>query len=261
LKAIVSTLFYLPYPLSSPYEMGRSPCCEKAHTNKGAWTKEEDQKLISYIRTHGEGCWRSLPKAAGLLRCGKSCRLRWINYLRPDLKRGKFTEEKDELIIELHGLLGNKWSLIAGRLPGRTDNDIKNYWNTHIKRKLLSRGIDPQSHGPASGNAAPRRQGITTMAQDMILSEAPVDCCDKTISSVGAKQDDDRCVDLDLGLSMSLPGRSPERLPQTSVAPATAAASSCAQPLRLCCHLGFQSGEACGCPATKNPRLLRANTS
>ncbi|XP_065006567.1 transcription factor MYB30-like isoform X2 [Musa acuminata AAA Group] len=87
--------------------MGRSPCCEKAHTNKGAWTKEEDQKLISYIRTHGEGCWRSLPKAAGLLRCGKSCRLRWINYLRPDLKRGKFTEGEDELIIELHGLLGN----------------------------------------------------------------------------------------------------------------------------------------------------------
>ncbi|MBA0699331.1 hypothetical protein Goari_000979 [Gossypium aridum] len=128
--------------------MGRSPCCEKAHTNKGAWTKEEDQRLINYIRVHGEGCWRSLPKAAGLLRCGKSCRLRWINYLRPDLKRGNFTEEEDELIIKLHSLLGNKWSLIAGRLPGRTDNEIKNYWNTHIKRKLISRGIDPQTHRP-----------------------------------------------------------------------------------------------------------------
>ncbi|KAK6778193.1 hypothetical protein RDI58_024911 [Solanum bulbocastanum] len=126
--------------------MGRSPCCEKAHTNKGAWTKEEDERLISYIRAHGEGCWRSLPKAAGLLRCGKSCRLRWINYLRPDLKRGNFTEEEDELIIKLHSLLGNKWSLIAGRLPGRTDNEIKNYWNTHIRRKLLSRGIDPTTH-------------------------------------------------------------------------------------------------------------------
>ncbi|XP_055809122.1 myb-related protein 308-like [Solanum dulcamara] len=126
--------------------MGRSPCCEKAHTNKGAWTKEEDERLIAYIRAHGEGCWRSLPKAAGLLRCGKSCRLRWINYLRPDLKRGNFTEEEDELIIKLHSLLGNKWSLIAGRLPGRTDNEIKNYWNTHIRRKLLSRGIDPTTH-------------------------------------------------------------------------------------------------------------------
>lgn len=131
--------------------MGRSPCCEKAHTNKGAWTKEEDERLIAHIRAHGEGCWRSLPKAAGLLRCGKSCRLRWINYLRPDLKRGNFTEEEDELIIKLHSLLGNKWSLIAGRLPGRTDNEIKNYWNTHIRRKLLSRGVDPTTHRPISG--------------------------------------------------------------------------------------------------------------
>uniref|UniRef100_A0ACD5Y2R3 Uncharacterized protein n=1 Tax=Avena sativa TaxID=4498 RepID=A0ACD5Y2R3_AVESA len=126
--------------------MGRSPCCEKAHTNKGAWTKEEDDRLTAYIKAHGEGCWRSLPKAAGLLRCGKSCRLRWINYLRPDLKRGNFSEEEDELIIKLHSLLGNKWSLIAGRLPGRTDNEIKNYWNTHIRRKLMSRGIDPVTH-------------------------------------------------------------------------------------------------------------------
>ncbi|MFS8031495.1 putative transcription factor MYB-HB-like family [Helianthus anomalus] len=132
--------------------MGRSPCCEKAHTNKGAWTKEEDDRLIAYIRAHGEGCWRSLPKAAGLLRCGKSCRLRWINYLRPDLKRGNFSEEEDELIIKLHSLLGNKWSLIAGRLPGRTDNEIKNYWNTHIRRKLLNRGIDPATHRPLTGS-------------------------------------------------------------------------------------------------------------
>lgn len=133
--------------------MGRSPCCEKEHTNKGAWTKEEDERLINYIKVHGEGCWRSLPKAAGLLRCGKSCRLRWINYLRPDLKRGNFTEDEDELIINLHSLLGNKWSLIAARLPGRTDNEIKNYWNTHIKRKLYGRGVDPQTHRPLNSAA------------------------------------------------------------------------------------------------------------
>ncbi|CAN6808736.1 unnamed protein product [Brassica oleracea] len=134
--------------------MGRSPCCEKAHTNKGAWTKEEDQRLIDYIRIHGEGSWRSLPKSAGLLRCGKSCRLRWINYLRPDLKRGNFSDEEDKVIIKLHSLLGNKWSLIAGRLPGRTDNEIKNYWNTHIKRKLRSHGIDPQTHHPIKDSIA-----------------------------------------------------------------------------------------------------------
>ncbi|KAF3792456.1 Transcription repressor [Nymphaea thermarum] len=124
----------------------RKPCCEKQETNKGAWTKQEDQKLIDYIQRHGEGCWRSLPQAAGLLRCGKSCRLRWINYLRPDLKRGNFTEDEDDLIIKLHALLGNRWSLIAGRLPGRTDNEVKNYWNSHLRRKLIRMGINPNNH-------------------------------------------------------------------------------------------------------------------
>lgn len=103
---------------------------------KGAWSKQEDQKLIDYIQKHGEGCWNSLPKVAGLRRCGKSCRLRWINYLRPDLKRGSFGEDEEDLIIRLHTLLGNRWSLIAGRLPGRTDNEVKNYWNSHLKKKL-----------------------------------------------------------------------------------------------------------------------------
>lgn len=124
----------------------RKPCCDKKDTNKGAWSKQEDEKLVEYVRKHGEGCWRTLPKAAGLHRCGKSCRLRWINYLRPDLKRGNFAEDEEELIIKLHALLGNRWSLIAGRLPGRTDNEVKNYWNSHLRRKLMNMGIDPNNH-------------------------------------------------------------------------------------------------------------------
>ncbi|CAL9077424.1 unnamed protein product [Musa acuminata var. zebrina] len=84
--------------------------------------------------------------AAGLLRCGKSCRLRRINYLRLGLRRGIFTMKEDELIIKLHSRLSNRWSLIAARLPGRTDNEIKNHWNTHVRRKLLSRGTDPATH-------------------------------------------------------------------------------------------------------------------
>ncbi|KAJ7954207.1 MYB transcription factor [Quillaja saponaria] len=124
----------------------RKPCCDKQDTNKGAWSKEEDQKLIDYIQKQGEGCWRTLPQAAGLFRCGKSCRLRWINYLRPDLKRGNFAEDEEDLIIKLHALLGNRWSLIAGRLPGRTDNEVKNYWNSHLRRKLVKMGIDPNNH-------------------------------------------------------------------------------------------------------------------
>ncbi|KAF5748437.1 putative GHMYB10 [Tripterygium wilfordii] len=116
--------------------MGRSPCCSKEGLNKGAWTAIEDKILSDYIKLHGEGKWRNLPKNAGLKRCGKSCRLRWLNYLRPDIKRGNISPDEEELIIRLHKLLGNRWSLIAGRLPGRTDNEIKNYWNTILGKKL-----------------------------------------------------------------------------------------------------------------------------
>ncbi|KAM0935393.1 putative transcription factor MYB-HB-like family [Dioscorea sansibarensis] len=126
--------------------MGRSPCCDAIGLKKGPWTQEEDKKLTEYIKDNGHGSWRNLPKNAGLNRCGKSCRLRWTNYLRPDIKRGKFTEEEERLIIHLHSILGNKWSSIASQLPGRTDNEIKNYWNTHIKKKLMIMGIDPVTH-------------------------------------------------------------------------------------------------------------------
>ncbi|XP_073153971.1 transcription factor MYB102-like [Henckelia pumila] len=128
--------------------MGRSPCCEKNGLKKGPWSQEEDQKLLDYIQKFGYGNWRTLPSNAGLERCGKSCRLRWTNYLRPDIKRGRFSFEEEETIIHLHSILGNKWSLIAARLPGRTDNEIKNYWNTNIRKRLLRMGIDPITHSP-----------------------------------------------------------------------------------------------------------------
>ncbi|XP_052186872.1 transcription factor MYB4-like [Diospyros lotus] len=114
----------------------RTPCCEKMGLKKGPWTPEEDQILISYIQRFGHGNWRALPKQAGLLRCGKSCRLRWTNYLRPGIKRGNFSKEEEDTIIKLHQLLGNRWSAIAAKLPGRTDNEIKNFWNTRLKKKL-----------------------------------------------------------------------------------------------------------------------------
>ncbi|MED6106859.1 hypothetical protein PIB30_008557 [Stylosanthes scabra] len=132
--------------------MGRQPCCDKVGVKKGPWTAEEDKKLINFIVNNGQCCWRTLPKLAGLKRCGKSCRLRWTNYLRPDLKRGLLSHSEEQLVIDLHARLGNRWSKIASRLPGRTDNEIKNHWNTHIKKKLLKMGIDPVTHQPLVDN-------------------------------------------------------------------------------------------------------------
>ncbi|RWR75866.1 Myb_DNA-binding domain-containing protein [Cinnamomum micranthum f. kanehirae] len=116
--------------------MGRPPCCDKVGIKKGPWTPEEDIILVSYIQEHGPGNWRSVPTNTGLMRCSKSCRLRWTNYLRPGIKRGNFTPHEEGMIIHLQALLGNRWAAIASYLPQRTDNDIKNYWNTHLKKKI-----------------------------------------------------------------------------------------------------------------------------
>ncbi|CAL1409542.1 unnamed protein product [Linum trigynum] len=115
---------------------GKNNSSNNNKLRKGLWSPEEDDKLMNYMMNNGQGCWSDVARNAGLQRCGKSCRLRWINYLRPDLKRGAFSPQEEELIIHLHSLLGNRWSQIAARLPGRTDNEIKNFWNSTIKKRI-----------------------------------------------------------------------------------------------------------------------------
>ncbi|BAT94516.1 hypothetical protein VIGAN_08112600 [Vigna angularis var. angularis] len=116
--------------------------------NRGPWSAEEDQILINYVHLHGEGKWGQISRRTGLKRGGKSCRLRWLNYLKPDIKRGNISSDEEDLIIRLHSLLGNRWSLIAGRLPGRTDNEIKNYWNTYLRKKVEEKHNDNNNNIP-----------------------------------------------------------------------------------------------------------------
>ncbi|KAE8687775.1 Transcription factor MYB34 [Hibiscus syriacus] len=115
--------------------MVRAPFYDKDGLKKGEWSPEEDQKLTSYIQRYGHWNWRLLPTFAGLKRSGKSCRLRWMNYLRPEVKHGNFTEEEDALIIKLHAQCGNRWSTIAKSLPGRTDSEIKNRCQAQLKKR------------------------------------------------------------------------------------------------------------------------------
>jgi len=126
--------------------MGRAPCCDKANVKRGPWSPEEDSELKEYIAKYGTGGnWITLPQKIGLKRCGKSCRLRWLNYLRPNIKHGEFSVEEDNIICSLYTSIGSRWSIIAAQLPGRTDNDIKNYWNTKLKKKLVGRDKDRQT--------------------------------------------------------------------------------------------------------------------
>ncbi|XP_019255465.1 PREDICTED: myb-related protein 330-like isoform X1 [Nicotiana attenuata] len=157
--------------------MRRHSVFVKEKLRKGLWSPEEDEKLYNYITKFGVGCWSSVPKLAeilaGLQRCGKSCRLRWINYLRPNLKRGMFSQEEEDIILNLHEVLGNRWAQIAAQLPGRTDNEIKNFWNSYLKKKLIKQGIDPNTHKPLSENQVRNETDCTEKASMLLIPQLP----------------------------------------------------------------------------------------
>ncbi|KAG8093108.1 hypothetical protein GUJ93_ZPchr0012g20051 [Zizania palustris] len=134
-------------PQQEDQQEGEAAAAAAAEVRRGPWTVDEDHTLVKYISEHGEGRWNSLARAAGLKRTGKSCRLRWLNYLRPDVKRGNFTADEQLLILDLHSRWGNRWSKIAQHLPGRTDNEIKNYWRTRVQKHAKQLNCDANSAG------------------------------------------------------------------------------------------------------------------
>nr|URY18945.1 MYB protein [Zanthoxylum bungeanum]URY18946.1 MYB protein [Zanthoxylum bungeanum] len=136
---------------------------------KALWKPEEDLILKNYVEIHGEGNWAAVPKKLGLMRGGKSCRLRWKNYLRPNIKRGGMSQQEEDLIVRMHKLIGNRWSLIAGRLPGRTDNEVKNYWNTHLNKKCRS---GKTKAGDCSQNKLTRFENIKSTSQQGLEADA-----------------------------------------------------------------------------------------
>ncbi|KAI5339567.1 hypothetical protein L3X38_018839 [Prunus dulcis] len=142
---------------------------------KGAWTREEDDLLRQCIENQGEGKWHQVPYKAGLKRCRKSCRLRWVNYLKPNIKRGEFAEDEVDLIIRLHKLLGNRWSLIARRLPGRTANNVKNYWNTRSRTDYCMKKMKDKAQETIKTTIRPQPRRFTKSSNCLIFKEPILD--------------------------------------------------------------------------------------
>ncbi|KAK4414619.1 Transcription factor DUO1 [Sesamum alatum] len=132
-----------------------------AHHNgelkKGPWKAEEDEVLVNHVKRFGPRDWSSIRSKGLLQRTGKSCRLRWVNKLRPNLKNGvKFSAEEERTVIELQAQFGNKWAKIATYLSGRTDNDVKNFWSSRQKRlaRILQTSAPSSSNSPKNSKEA-----------------------------------------------------------------------------------------------------------
>ncbi|EOA24608.1 hypothetical protein CARUB_v10017875mg [Capsella rubella] len=133
---------------------------------KGPWTEQEDILLVNFVHLFGDRRWDFIAKVSGLNRTGKSCRLRWVNYLHPGLKRGKMTPQEERLVLELHAKWGNRWSKIARKLPGRTDNEIKNYWRTHMRKKAQEKKRPMSPTSSFSNCSSSSMTTTTTNTQD-----------------------------------------------------------------------------------------------
>ncbi|KAM0856464.1 hypothetical protein ACQ4PT_049078 [Festuca glaucescens] len=160
-----------------------------ATTRKGPWTEQEDAQLVWFVRLLGERRWDFLAQVSGLRRTGKSCRLRWVNYLHPGLKRGRITAEEERLILNLHAQWGSRWSRIARKLPGRTDNEIKNYWRTHMRK--MAQEDKTKKKGTAASSPSSSASGTTCSASATATSSLPTTTTDALQESTSMVDDEE----------------------------------------------------------------------
>ncbi|KAI5072491.1 hypothetical protein GOP47_0012597 [Adiantum capillus-veneris] len=162
---------------------------------KGLWSPEEDEKLKRCISKYVNGSWNDIAKKAGLQRCGRSCRQRWLNHLRPGLRKEKFSKDEVKQVMELQARLGNRWSEIAGHLRGRTDNEVKNLWNTVIKRRLVTLQPTPtrlQEEGESSTHTTSSQSASSsTWSLHVSPSATDVEIC-STFPPMGTFNVDDQ---------------------------------------------------------------------
>ncbi|KAK8614436.1 hypothetical protein V6N13_122792 [Hibiscus sabdariffa] len=152
---------------------------ETSQIRKGPWKAEEDEVLINHVKKYGPRDWSSIRSKGLLQRTGKSCRLRWVNKLRPNLKKYKLKLnprllQEERVVIELQAQFGNKWAKIATYLPGRTDNDVKNFWSSRQKRlaRILQNSGTPSSSSSSSSRSLKVKKQ-THGFHDVPVMEAP----------------------------------------------------------------------------------------